>query len=86
MIARIQRLNSQKQAMLSLVLLIPLPLFGVLFGMIIFPNTIIGTLIFFACKVGLLAIPITWQGLINQQSFTGSPAKKGGDPRHGNTR
>ena len=74
----IEKINNKQWAILSLAILIPLPSLGVLFGMILFPNTMIGATIFFSCKVALLAIPIIWLKLINKHQFTLSPAKQGG--------
>lgn len=50
----------KRKSVISLLLLIPAPSLGVLFGMILFPDTIIGRGVFIFSKVWLLLFPAVW--------------------------
>ena len=50
----------KRRSVISLLLLIPAPSVGVLFGMILFPDLIIGKGVFVASKVWLLLFPAFW--------------------------
>ncbi|MEC8678354.1 MAG: type II CAAX endopeptidase family protein [Candidatus Margulisiibacteriota bacterium] len=67
-----------KRAILSLFLLIPLPSLGVYFGMIAFPNSLIGQGLFFCMKALLLMIPIFWTVVIDKDALSLSKPQKGG--------
>lgn len=72
-------MNLQKRnALLALILLIPLPSLGVYFGMIALPNTSIGQGLFFLMKALLLIMPIFWTLVIDKQSLSLSKSQRGG--------
>lgn len=50
----------KRKSILSLLLLIPAPSVGVLFGMILFPDMIIGTGLFVLSKIWMLLFPAIW--------------------------
>ena len=66
------------KAILSLVLLVPLPSIGVLAAMVFFPDTALGKGIFALSKVGLLAFPVLWYLVADKGRLSLSPPRKGG--------
>jgi membrane protease YdiL (CAAX protease family) len=50
----------KKHAFISLLLLIPAPSVGVLFGMILFPDSSIGRGVFIFSKIWMIALPALW--------------------------
>ncbi|MDH3981754.1 MAG: CPBP family intramembrane metalloprotease [Kiritimatiellaceae bacterium] len=54
----------KQKALISLLLLIPAPSVGVLFGMILFPDTTIGQGVFICSKIWMIALPALWFFLI----------------------
>jgi len=50
----------KRKALVSLLLLVPAPSLGVLFGMILFPDTALGKGLFVATKVWMLLFPALW--------------------------
>jgi uncharacterized protein len=69
---------SRQKALLALALLVPAPSIGVLFGMVIFPDSLAGALIFGASKVWLFALPVAWLTLVDRTPFSLSPPRHGG--------
>jgi membrane protease YdiL (CAAX protease family) len=70
-------LNKNK-ALLSLLLLVPVPSIGVLFGMILFPDTTLGKTVFMLSKLWLFSLPAVWYLIVDKGNFSFSPARKGG--------
>jgi len=66
------------KAILSLVLLVPLPSIGILAAMVFFPDTALGKGIFAISKVGLLALPVLWYLVADKGRLSLSPPRKGG--------
>ena len=56
----------KRHAIISLLLLIPAPSIGVLFGMVLFPDTSFGQGVFIFSKFWLLALPAIWFFLIER--------------------
>jgi len=67
-----------RNALLALILLLPLPSLGVYFGMIALPNTSVGQGLFFLMKAFLLILPIFWTLVIDKQALSLSKPQKGG--------
>lgn len=72
--------DSSHKAFLALTLLIPAPTLGVVFGMILFPDTTLGAGLFFFCKVWLLGFPLIWRLAVEKKRPSLSPARHGGWP------
>ncbi len=68
----------RRKALLALCLLIPAPTLGVLFGMIWFPDTPLGTGLFFFCKIWLLTLPLLWRLFVDKKRISLSPTRKDG--------
>jgi len=71
-------MSPKKKAILALLLLVPAPSIGTLFGMVICPNSLAGTLIFAASKVWLFGLPILWLMFVDRTPFSFSPPRHGG--------
>jgi membrane protease YdiL (CAAX protease family) len=69
---------SRRKAILALVLLVPAPSIGALCGMVIFPDSLAGVLLFTFSKAWLLALPIVWLKLVDREPIGFSPPRKGG--------
>jgi membrane protease YdiL (CAAX protease family) len=67
-----------KQALLTLALLVPAPTLGVLAGMILWPDTMLGKLLFFASKGWILVLPLYWHIRIDRLPRSWSPPRYGG--------
>jgi membrane protease YdiL (CAAX protease family) len=67
-----------KKAFLALALLVPAPSLGALFGMVIFPNSLAGVLLFGASKVWLFGLPVVWLRFVDRTPLSLSPPKQGG--------
>jgi membrane protease YdiL (CAAX protease family) len=63
---------------LALLLLVPAPSLGVIFGMFVSPNSIFGRLLFVFSKIWLFAFPALWLRSVEKKKFSLSPVKKGG--------
>ncbi len=59
-------------------LLVPVSSMGVLFGMILFPNSLGGRFLFGLTKAWILALPIVWLKCVEKKPLSFSPAKRGG--------
>lgn len=71
-------MNPKNKAILALILLVPAPSIGTLFGMVIFPNSLAGALIFIASKLWLFGLPVVWLMFVNRTPFSLSPPRHGG--------
>ncbi len=69
---------NKKTALLALALLVPVPSLGVLSGMILFPDTTLGSTLFFLAKIWILVLPAFWHLVINRQRWSLSPLSRGG--------
>jgi len=69
---------NKKKSIIALLLLVPAPSIGVMAGLILFPDTILGKSIFLATKVWLFSFPIFWLKFIDKGKFSLSPPRKGG--------
>ena len=69
---------NKKKIILSLLLLISAPSIGVLFGMELFPDTMLGKTVFAFSKLWLFGLPVLWYLLVDKGKFSLSPARKGG--------
>lgn len=72
------KINSKKHALLALLLLVPAPSIGVLLGMILFPNSPLGRVLFGFTKVWMLILPVVWLIGIDKKPLGGSPMRRGG--------
>ncbi len=68
----------QSLALTSLLLLVPAPSIGVLFGMILAPSSWLGSLAFVGSKIWLLGLPVAWLVLVDQQPISWSRPTRGG--------
>lgn len=71
-------MNPRNRAILALLLLVPAPSIGTLFGMVICPNSLAGALIFGASKVWLFGLPLIWLRFVDRTPFSFSPSRHGG--------
>ncbi len=71
-------MNQKNKALLSLLLLVPAPSIGTLFGMVICPNSTAGVLVFGASKVWLFGLPVVWLRFVDRTPFSFSPPRNGG--------
>jgi membrane protease YdiL (CAAX protease family) len=67
-----------KKAVLALLLLVPAPSVGVLFGMVIFPNSTAGVVLFGLSKLWLFGLPVLWLRFVEREPFSFSPPRHGG--------
>jgi uncharacterized protein len=68
----------RRNALISLLLLIPAPSVGVLFGMILFPGTAIGQGVFIFSKLWMLLLPAVWLLGIDRRFPTPGKTAPGG--------
>jgi len=69
---------SRVKAFYALVLLVPAPSLGVLFGMFLFPDSALGKSLFLLTKIWLFMLPAIWLKFIDKNKFSASPVKNGG--------
>ena len=69
---------NKNKALLSLLLLVPAPSIGVLCGMVLFPDALLGKAIFAFSKLWLFGLPVLWYLFVDKAKFSLSPARKGG--------
>lgn len=69
---------SRTRAILALWLLVPAPSIGALFGMVIFPGSMAGVLLFGASKLWILGLPLVWLKCVDKAPVSFSPPRKGG--------
>ena len=65
-------------AWLALLLLVPAPSLGVVFGMRLFPDSAVGRVIFLLSKVWLFTFPVLWLRFVERKRFSLSPPRNGG--------
>ncbi len=70
--------RSPRTALVALLLLVPAPSIGALFGMWWFPETTLGTAVYFGSKVWLAALPLVWMWLVDRERPSWSPPRRGG--------
>lgn len=68
----------KRRPILSLFLLVPVPLVGVLFGMILLPGTLAGQGIFLISKIWILLLPALWFFFIEGEGFPRGKTAPGG--------
>jgi len=68
----------KRPALISLLLLLPVPTIGVLFGMMLMPDTAAGRWIFIFCKGWILLLPALWFLLIEKGTPHWGKTEKGG--------
>jgi hypothetical protein len=61
---------TKKSSLLALLLLVPAPSIGVLAGMVIAPDRVLGKSVFFISKLWILLIPIFWWVVIARQKLS----------------
>lgn len=71
-------MKEKKSALLSLLLLIPVPSVGVLFGMLLFPGSAFGHGVFLFSKIWILLLPAVWFFLDEGNRFTRGKTEQGG--------
>lgn len=71
-------MNDRKKSLLSLILLVPAPSIGALSAMVLFPDTMLGKIIFALSKIWLFAFPLVWYVIIFRNKISLSPPRKGG--------
>ena len=69
---------NKKKAFLSLLLLVPAPSVGILAGMVFWPDTALGKVLFMFSKLWLFGLPVLWYLFVDKGKFSLSPARKGG--------
>jgi hypothetical protein len=69
---------NRKTAILALLLLVPAPSLGVLFGMVVFPDSLAGGTLFGASKLWLFGLPLFWLRVVERGRFSWSPPRNGG--------
>jgi len=69
---------NRSKAVLALVLLVPVPSLGALAGMVFFPKTTLGAVIFAASKIWLFGLPVVWRIWVDRQPLSLSPPRRGG--------
>jgi membrane protease YdiL (CAAX protease family) len=79
MIDRVRDVSvKRRKAWLALALLVPVPSLSVLAGMVLWPGSVAGKMLFAGGKVWILALPVLWLKYVDRGSFSLSPARKGG--------
>lgn len=71
-------MNDKRKALWALVLLVPVPSLGVTAGMILAPDTPLGKGLFFAAKLWILVLPLTWRLFVDQKRVAWSKPEHGG--------
>lgn len=65
-------------AWLALLLLVPAPSLGVVFGMYLFADSALGRALFALSKVWLFTLPVLWLRFVEKKRFSLSPPRNGG--------
>lgn len=68
----------KRHALISLLLLIPAPSIGVFFGMVLFPDSMIGKGVFILSKLWILTLPALWFFLVERERFPRGETQAGG--------
>jgi uncharacterized protein len=72
------RMSVKRSSILALLLLIPAPSIGVIFGMILLPDQITGKVLFFCAKTWLLLLPLVWLRFVDRAPLSLSKPTQGG--------
>lgn len=70
--------KTKRHALVSLLLLVPIPSIGVLFGMILMPGLPIGDGVFLFSKIWILLVPACWFFLVEREKFPQGKTGPGG--------
>ncbi len=68
----------KRSSILALILLMPAPSLGVWVGMIVWPDLLLGKVLFFLAKVWLLALPLFWLLRVEKKGMSWSKPHQGG--------
>ncbi|MDA0991157.1 MAG: type II CAAX endopeptidase family protein [Verrucomicrobia bacterium] len=71
-------MQNRTSAHLALLLLVPIPTIGVLFGMILAPDTPLGQAVFGASKLWILILPLIWTRWIEKRRWSWAKPDHGG--------
>ena len=71
-------MSVKRSSIWALLLLIPAPSIGVLFGMILLPDQILGKILFFCAKAWLLVLPLVWRRFVDHEPLSLSKPAHGG--------
>ncbi|MFW5750833.1 MAG: CPBP family intramembrane glutamic endopeptidase [Planctomycetota bacterium] len=71
-------MTTPRHPLLALALLVPAPTLGALAGLWWFPGTALGTGLFLAAKLWLLALPLAWHRAVDCGRWSWSPPRQGG--------
>ncbi|AQQ70402.1 CAAX amino terminal protease self- immunity [Limihaloglobus sulfuriphilus] len=72
------QINKKKLSGAALAMILPAPSIGVITAMILMPGTVVGRVVFFFCKIWLLALPVLWQLVVDRKSLSISKPRQGG--------
>jgi hypothetical protein len=70
--------SNRKRAIIALILLVPASSLGAWFGMVVFPHSLAGVVLFGASKVWLFALPVVWLKFVDREPLSLSPPRHGG--------
>ena len=65
-------------AVAALALLVPAPTIGVMAGMYLAPDSVVGIGLFAFLKLWILALPLVWRLVVDRERLSWSPVRKGG--------
>lgn len=68
----------RRHALIALLLLLPVPSLGVLAGMLWWPESGLGQILFGLSKVWIVLLPLLWRKFVEKHPLSLSPAKHGG--------
>jgi membrane protease YdiL (CAAX protease family) len=71
-------MSVKRSSIVALLLLIPAPSIGVIFGMILLPDQITGKVLFFCAKAWLLLLPLVWLRFVDRAPLSLSKPTHGG--------
>lgn len=71
-------MQTNKRALLALLLLVPAPSLGVAAAMFWWPELAVGKIIFLVSKIWLVALPLVWLLFIDHAPLSWSPPRNGG--------
>jgi len=71
-------MSVKRSSILALLLLIPAPSSGVIFGMILLPDQILGKILFFCAKAWLFVLPLAWRRYVDCAPLSLSKPRQGG--------
>lgn len=68
----------RRRALWALALILPVPSIGVLAGMLWWPESGVGQIVFGISKVWIVLLPLIWRRFVERHPLCGSPANHGG--------